>query len=262
MTFNNLDKSLERFEQDVKESASVLSSSLHNKMIFFMKLTNLRVYIAPTSTLTVATCGLCSQKFDELSLFLVINPTEPDDYISFVIAHELAHLLLKKVTDLLAVTGRANDGSTELTSIMRLTSDSQEYGRELEEQVADLIALFILKKRNIELSDFTKKKLEKTSKKRKAVERFINIFGCSLESCNFIDDYEEKDDVKVVKNSFWYYAVTSGLSAIVNYFDDGLGDFAFFNMCEALEKGDVAFVNKAVREFKRYDKEQSAMLDC
>ena len=252
MIISVMDKKLERFESAVKGIANTFTDHLHNGIMFEFKLQIVKVFICRTSSTKTLTCGLCGKKGNTLQVFFFINEKNPDDYIYFVIAHELAHLLLKKMTDLLSVTGRANDDSTELTSIVRITSDSKQYGRELEEQVCDIIALFILNKMGItEFSDFMIKDLKKTARKRAIVEKFISIFGSSLNGVNYIDDYDELDDGRSrVKNDFLYCAVTFGLAHIVNLYDEVMGQNAYQNFCNMLESNNIKALNSELSRFE------------
>ena len=157
------------------------------------------------------------------------------------------------MTDLLSVTGRANDDSTELTSIVRISHDGKQYGRELEEQVCDILALYILNKMGItEFSDFLIRDLEKTAKKRAVVEKFIDVFGSPLNDGEFIDDYQEHEKgINTVKNSFWYCAITFGLVQIVNLYDEAMGQNAFQNFCRLLDGKNITMLNSEVKRFSR-----------
>ena len=251
MTFNITDKSLERFKPIVLEAAKILENDLNNKVIFTLKLQLVNVYIGFASSSKKHTTGLCYKNGDILHIAIFINPQDPLDYIAFVISHELGHLLWKKMTDVLSMTGKANDGSTEITSVLRITSYLEQYGRQLEEELCDIIGIRDIKKMGfLDFSDLLNKELQK----RMAVESFISTFGSRLDECDCIDAYENKDDGFAIKNSFWYFAVTSGLSQIVNHYDDVMGENAYYNLCEALDENDLGYFKGEIRRFQNIEK--------
>jgi hypothetical protein len=259
VTFNTIDKALERYEKVVLDAASTLENDLRNKVIYSLKLQLVSVYLGFTSKPQKHTSGLCFKDGDKLHVAIFINPDDPIDYIAFTISHELGHLLYKKLTDVLSMTGKANDGSTEITSIMRITDYSEIYGREMEEQVCDIIACRNIQKMGfVEFSDLLKKELQRTAKKRAAAESFISTFGKRLDECDFIDDYDKNGDTFAVKNSFWYYSVAFGLSQIVNSFDDTMGANAYFKLCEALDINDLTYFKSEVKRFQNIEKKRSS----
>ncbi len=256
MDIKILDKSLERYEGMVKAIAGEYESRLHNSTLFSWKLLVTSIIVIPSDA--KLTSGLCEKEGTSIRILLQINDSNPDDYIAFVIAHEFAHLLFKKMTDVLCVTGRTSDRSTELTALTRISFDGKQYGKELEEQCADILALFIIKKLGYTHSKFLDEDLKKSLRKRIVVEKLANVFGNHLESAEFIDDFKMENGVGYVKNSFWYFVVTFSFTEIINFYDEVMGKKAWLRFCEALDNSDkkenLEFVENAIKRLQKSSK--------
>lgn len=225
---------LQKYQDMVKAIAEEYCKRLNNSFLFEMKVSSLQVDMMSTQELTA---GVCRKIGNRWQIILAMNEKNGEAYIAFVIAHEFAHLLFQKVSDVLCVTGKASDGSTELTSITRISSNGLVYGRELEEHCADILALYIIQKMGYSLEDdFLKDDLAKTEEMREEIKKLISVFGKEIESGEFIDDYSvDANGYGVVSNVFWYYAVNNSLAEIVRSYDDFMGDNKFSELCEAFD---------------------------
>ncbi len=251
MNISVTNKRLQKYQDMVKTIAEEYCKRLNNSFLFEMKVSSLQVEIMGTSQ--DLTAGVCRKLGNKWQIVLAINEKNGDNYIAFVISHEFAHLLFQKVSDILCVTGKASDGSTELTSITRISSSGTVYGRELEEQCADLVALFIIKKLGYSVEDdFLQEDLAKTTEIREYVEQLISVFGDELNSGDFIDDYRvDESGCGVVTNLFWYYVVTNSLSEIVKSYDNIMGNNKFFELCGAFDNSNDIEVGFARNEIFR-----------
>ena len=253
MIIKSVNESVRKYTDTVEIIAKEFENSLNNKALFMYKLSILKVMLLPTSTNDIPTSGLCKKSGDNLSILIFVNENDPIDYIEFVIAHEFAHLLFKKMTDLLNVTGIVEDNSTELTSIIRIAKGGKEYGRELEEQLADILAIFILKKRGIAFSEKLRDDLKKTQTKREFVISFTDVFGKNLFECEKIDEFVLKSDASVflVSNSFWYCAVTFALPQVIAVYNKAMGRNSWKTFCDALDKSEFIKLEKQKEKFDK-----------
>ena len=256
MDIKILDKSLERYVGMVETIAEEYVSRLHNSAMLSWKLLTTSVLIIPSDA--ELTSGLCEKEGTEIRILLQINTSNPDDYVAFIAAHEFAHLLFKKMTDVLCVTGRTSDRSTELTALTRISYEGKQYGRELEEQCADILALYIIKKLGYKHSKFLDEDLKKSYRQRNVVEKLANVFGNHLDKAEFIDDFKMKNGIGYVKNSFWYFVVTFSFAEIINFYDEVMGENAWLRFCEALDdsskKEKLEFIENEIKRLQKHSK--------
>ena len=241
---------LQKYEDMVKAISQEYCKRLNNSFLFEVKLSKLSIEILPTHGLTA---GLCKKNANKWHIILAINYSLCDSYNAFVIAHEFAHLLFQKVSDILRVTGRADDNSTELTSITRIASNGKIYGRELEEQCADLLALYIIDKLGYSTEDeFLQSDLNKTKEVRESVEQLIDVYGDDLSTGEYIDNinFDEKG-IGHVSNMFWYYAINGSLTELVKSIEGILGFNKFSEICEAFDTKDLAVVGFAKNQISK-----------
>ena len=257
MDIRTRNDSLLKYEGMVKAIANEYLSRLNNSVLFSMKLATLEVILLNSEG--ELTSGVTRRMGSICQIVIAINEKNGNDYIAFVMAHEFAHLLIQKVTDCLCVTGRAPDGSTDFTAITRISQEGKFYGRELEEQCADILALYIIKHLGYSLdSAVIKLDLKKTEIIRGAVEGFINVFGASLNGCDKIDNYRVNKGFGMVSNSFWYSVVTFSFVEIVRLYDEVMGEGAFERFCTRLDNYDkennMDLIVMEVKKFRKVGK--------
>ena len=230
MVIKYKDTSLSRYGGLVRAIAKAYSERLNNNLLFKMKLEHLEVIVSRTCERL--TSGLTRTVDNTCQIFIALNEENGKEYIAFIIAHEFGHLVFQKITDCLYLTGKAQDGSSEFTAITRFDQYGNVYGRQLEEQCADILAIFILKKLGYTIeSPLMISDLKKTQRVREFVKKFTEVFGDSLEEHEKIDDFE----TGLVSNSFWYHAVTFSFSEIINLYDEVMGKGAFEFFCKRLD---------------------------
>jgi len=254
MDIKTRNESLKKYEGMVKAIANEYLAHLNNSILYTMKLAILEVVL--TNSEKELTSGVTRRMGSVCQIVIAINEDNGDDYIAFVVAHEFAHLLFQKVTDCLCVTGRAPDGSTDFTAITRISQEGKFYGRELEEQCADILALYIIKYLGYSLDSIVlKTDLRKTELVRGAVEGFINVFGSNLYRCDKIDNYRVNNGFGMVSNSFWYYVVTFSFVEIVKLYDEVMGEGAFERFSNRLDHyGEDQNIDLIMMEVKKFRK--------
>ena len=229
----NCKDSLNRYEGMVKAIANAYEEHLNNNALFSLKLDSLSVYLEKSKN--SLTSGLTHRFGKNSHIQVWINEDNGDEYIAFIVAHEFAHLLFQKLTDCLYLTGIATDGSADFTAIVRMDENGDFYGKELEEQCADILALYIIKKLGYKLSSTLVNDLEKTEAERITVERLIDVFGEDINKYDQIDYYKIENNFGFVANSFWYHVITFSFAEIVKLYDEVMGRGSFQNFCKNLD---------------------------
>ncbi|MBR4110105.1 MAG: hypothetical protein IKK43_00195 [Clostridia bacterium] len=209
----------------VKTVADEFLKALKNSIIFSAKLENVMITIEPIGIQTAGLTGTTDGENRESYVKIFVCEDDPVEFITFVIAHEFAHLMMINLNDILKLTNRANDGSTAYTAVTRLSSSGQEYGRAFEEAVADKLAMYIIKR--IYGNDGVKKVMNKLFERQKhqlkIVDMFTSIFGKKLENCSYIDEYSFSGNCGSIANIFWYKVVTFDFGRIINICNEVMG---------------------------------------
>lgn len=236
MKINIRDDSLSFVKELINDVVNAYENSLNEKFIFCAKLHYLEVNI--WSTVEGAdTFGICTQESQQKYILnLMVNAENTRGWNAFIIAHELAHLLIFSVEGL-KIAGEAKDGSTNFTAVARLSSDGSTYGDALEECIADYLALYIVRKLNLEDSQVRVYE-EKNELEFFIVEELSSNFGDTINNSEFIDSYtcdEEKDEINI-SNLFWSSIVTFTFEKIVNEYDKYMGNNSFKALNEDLEE--------------------------
>lgn len=240
---NSAGKDLEMYEKGIYRIVNRYTATLNNKAAFVPKLTDLEILLIKDDYRISS--GVCSRRFPcTVKLILFINPNISTMYNMFLIAHEMAHLLLINYTDLFNQCGLASDGSRNGSAIKRVLQDGREYGYDFEEMIANYIARFIVSAFDYDDRDgkYQKMLIEK-GKDFDIVEKFAGIYGESIQNKEFIDGYELRENRVFFNNPFWTNILSYSFNVHVNEFDRVLGEHAFEKFCAR-----VQYYNKASKE--------------
>lgn len=202
---------------------------LSNKMYFKMKLSCLMVKIYEVET---KTDGSFWNDVDnnELKVILSVNPNDSKKYIAFIIAHEIAHLLMCSVSDALVV-------SRKISAIIRVNENGVSYGDQLEELLADYLAHFIVSKMDIE-DENGQYAIHKhfCADKIKLISELESYFGESLMDMEHIDyevvkneknipcilsEYEEEEP-QYSANLLWYSVANDSFDKVIEIYNQTL----------------------------------------
>ena len=235
MKINIRDDSLSFVKELINNVVNAYENSLNEKFIFCAKLHCLEVNV--WSTVEGAdTFGICTQESQQKYILnLMVNAENTKGWNAFIIAHELAHLLMFSVEGL-KIAGEAKDGSTNFTAVARLSSDGSTYGDALEECIADYLAVYIVRKLNLEDSQVRVYE-EKNELEFLIVEELSSNFGDTINNSEFIDSYtcdEENDEISI-SNMFWTSIVTFTFEKIVDEYNNYMGRNSFKELNEQLE---------------------------
>lgn len=149
-----------------------------------------------------------------IKIILEFNPNQSKKYLAFIVAHELAHLLMCEINDIFSISGK-------VSTIKRLANDNEVYGSKLEELLADYLAHYIVSKMDYE--DETGEYAE-MAKKNAAKYNFVanleSYFGESLMKSDFIDftieKMEDEEGATGEYNAFWYCIATNNFDMIID----------------------------------------------
>ena len=201
----NCDPDSKVFEM-TKAVAGKYLECLNNKWIFEMKMKRLIVY--PFDLPVTCTFGATLNGQARNEVVLVYNETGSSKFLAFVIAHEMAHILMYPQRDLLAVTKRK----------IRYTLDGKECSRknvlqevETDEALADYLGFYIASKLDYEdnggaMEEYFRR--EKVAHRREVTSQLELTCGKPLMECEKIDEYHSQGDDLVISNSLWYNCVT------------------------------------------------------
>lgn len=234
MVIKVCEESLDRYQAIIENVAKTYVESLISHIPFDAKLKALTVKLTLESSRI--SWGLTQKAGNIYVIVLGINPNYSDTYNTFIIAHEFAHLLFARISDTIGIVGLASDGSKPFTNIVRQASDGTLWGEEFEEQCADISALYILKKMDIEVDSLLSKDLEKSKDRRSLCESFINSFGTSLEELPHFDEYITNQKFEGIPcNYFWYFVINSELSGLITMYNAKTFSNAFYIVISIIE---------------------------
>ena len=167
----------------VRNVADEYLKALNNNMIFAAKLANVTVSIEPIVIRTAGVTGTVGNGNLGCYLKMFVNSNDSKEFITFVIAHEFAHLMMINLNDVLRLTNRSEDGSTSYTAVSRIARSGEIYGSAFEEAVADRLALYIVSRiyGNDGVERLKKALTECEARQLELVDMLADTFGEKLE---------------------------------------------------------------------------------
>lgn len=209
--------------------------SLRNKMLFRTKLDNLVVHVYLSDTIITRGGCIYNPSEDLLKLEFYLNPKDSKKYLAFVISHEFAHLLFCHISDFLGLSGKAKDGSTNHSAIIRIDREGHSYGTYFEEVNADYIAHIIVSKLDYtdEYNQY-RNMMQGTRKEQEIVRRFEHTFGESLSNSEFLDMFLTKDNSSG-KNYYWNSIMSYAFNNIIDIYDEVMGEGAFRELSDKID---------------------------
>ncbi|CDC80242.1 unknown [Clostridium sp. CAG:465] len=205
------------------EIGNQIIKSLNNSLLFSTKFEMMQVTIEYSDD--EKTNGkLISMPDMEYEMKLTVNPNDKEEYIKFIIGHELFHFLFRNINKVMISDYCSSDDSFAETNVRRI-KDGKEYGIFLEEKLCDFLSLEILSK--LYKEKYTKYDLIKMVYNGKyevkdlsiyqMLSQIIETFG-KLPS-DKLDEYTEKE----VSNLLLYTAITGSMSLLINDFEECMG---------------------------------------
>lgn len=183
----------------------------------------------------------------KIGICYFINPDDPDIFIQFVIAHELAHLLFWNGNISFADYCEADD-SYAISYVEREDSNGK-YGLGLEECLADYMALVIicLIYPNLSKEEILQQLIDVEADSRIAnglieiTEKIIKLFDAEEQEIELHDPFDSivlnKDNGKCYpKNIFLYSICTGYLSQAISDFDRLYGEGAWKRLNKKINK--------------------------
>lgn len=217
--------------------------SLKNKILYRAKLENLIIKVELVDDRTTeGYCG-CMAMSDLITITLYVNLKDSKKFIAFVIAHELTHFLFVNPFDMYGLSGKANDGSTNLTAVQRIDKDGEYCAYYLEEFIVDYIAKLFMRKLDYDdLNGQYAQMVHDTIDEQEMIYRLESTFGTSLQTSSFIDCVAVSDSQERKSNYFWDSIMSFSFNNIIDIYDAVMGEEAFRKLCDKIDKyGDAKF---------------------
>lgn len=238
MQITNMHNDLRFAEGLINQVADEYMKALNNNMIFAAKLANVNVSIEPIIVRTAGVTGTIGNGSFDCYLKMFIHSGDSKEFITFVIAHEFAHLLMINMNDVLRLTNRAADGTTSYTAVGRIASSGKVYGSAFEEAIADRLALYIVSRiyGNDGVERLKKDLTECEASQLEIIDMLSETFGDELEKNGHIDEYVTNEDGGYISNMFWYKLVTFDFGTIIDIYNRVMDDHkAFYNLDRILD---------------------------
>ena len=255
---------LSRLEELAESVIELYKSKLFYFSFFEMKLRCLTVTIYDGSEIV----GLYMRKNSNLDILFMMPIDVNEKDFCFALAHELGHLCFDPVN--IEHDYCESDASVQITNIIRKSDDGKEYGKNLEESLADFFAVNIVAlmynmsydeaKKSIPDNLFSREKLE-------LAEKIIKMFSKK--------DFDKEDffDQKIIcdencvtdKNALLSEAISGGnMSTVIEDYDECMGKGAWKYLItlfdsykcanNVLENNTLSKIETEIRSF--YNKEQ------
>ncbi len=192
-----------------KEIANQYLSCLNNPAIFKAKLA--RAYISLYDLPVKRIHGFTQNNQSKSSILITYNEdVASEKHIAFCIAHELAHMLMYNLANRLFF----NKEVTYTTPNGIVVHVNDYFQLNLEEAMADHLALFIISKLDYDDSNHSLEKYladEQQMKKSKLISETEIKYGTPLFKCEMIDEFSVMDGNINIANALWYDCVTHAL---------------------------------------------------
>lgn len=211
-------------------------ASLRSKLNFKSKLDVLTTKIVLVPYETIAECAIDPEE-QSIQMTFEFNPNISEKFNAFVIAHEFAHFLFANLSDIYSISGKASDGSTNLSAVQRLLPNGNTYGYYFEELLANYLAHFIVGKLDYSDKDGL---YEKTKKEDETNSKIVNLFesefGQSLFEGTFIDEIFYDEDNLPRFNFFWNSIISFSFNNIIDTYDEEMGENEFHILCDMIDE--------------------------
>lgn len=199
---------------------------LRNKVLFKAKLDNLTINLRMNSGSSPS--GECDNFYtgESITMDLWLNPTYSHKYSAFIVAHEFAHLLLLNISDFTGLSGKAVDGSTNMTALRRINEDGSDYAEYFEEIHADYIAHVIVE--DLGFSDKNNQYAAYKSSTQKEIaiaKTFAGVFGPTIDISDYVDAIYANGNM--MGNYYWDSIMAFSFNNVINLFDQKMGKDAF-----------------------------------
>lgn len=216
--------------------------NLKNKVLFNSKLENLIIKVEIVNNRTTEGYCACTSLNDLITITLYVNLSDSQKFIAFVIAHEFTHFLFVNPFDMYGISGKANDGSTNLTAVQRIDKDGEYCAYYLEELIVDYIAKILISKLNYEDQNYQyAQMLCETSEEKELICQLECVFGNSLQVSSCIDCVVSGSEERK-SNYFWDSIMSFAFNNIIDIYDAVMGEDAFRKLCNKIDEyGDAKY---------------------
>lgn len=205
----------------ISEVSKAFISNLNNNLLLKSKLKEMQITIDYTNS-HLTSAKLISDAGCFYEMALCINENDSEEYIKFVIGHEIAHLLFRDINMLRTSCYCPSDDSFAETYVRRQTPDGKTYGCWLEELLCDYLSLVIL---------------SKIYEKRYSMEELVNMVETETNNYSTYDlteklictfgkpIYDKLDAFKdgEVENILLYTAITGSINVFITEYEELMG---------------------------------------
>lgn len=269
MQFNKIkDCSLLPYKEELKKNAKRITERLNfSKEVFEAKLKKLRVKMELTED--KESSGYLERNIPKKTstLYLGINPKDGFDFISFIMCHELYHLLYSSISPVMGTGYNASDTSYSVNHIIRYNYVHDEtIGSQLNEQIANLFAYeTVLHDKSI--CEVPSKKFKEVQNliegPMKSIKRLIAAFQIDEHTSYSLEDGKIINGI-FVPNNLFVYGITTGKSELfVRRYEEIMGDYAWGKLNKMIDKFFTSYdikygiaIRKELEQFERIFKKR------
>lgn len=245
-----------KYREVMREVAELILSRLqYTRPLFEAKLLKTNVIFIPTEEESSGALEIDYNK-NLIRITIKINESNSINFIRLIMAHELYHLLYASISPVAAMGYNFTDSSYQVNSIIRRNSTG-EYGTQLNEQIANVLAYETISKNNMlpeedrDISlwnDFTNFYNTFLSPIKELISAFNTKNG---RGWNLEEGYEF-DGKFIPENIFLYGSVNGNSEMFVRTYEKIMGEYSWQRLNKMI---DVFYIGNASKGIKPFDKE-------
>jgi len=256
MQFRKMDQSLLIYKEELKENAKRINKRLNfSREVFEAKCKKVRVHMELTPD--EESRGFLEKDFQNKTtkLCLTINPNDGFDFISFIMCHELYHLLYSPMSPMTGTGYNPSDQSCSINHIMRYNfSRGEVIGSQLNEQIANLFAYeTILHDKSIceEPSKKFKEIMSFIDGPMKPIKKLISAFQIDTQSSYCLEAGKMVDGLFVPNNLFTYGITTGKSELFVRKYEEIMGAYSWGRLNKKIDTFYTSFDLEDGKQIKR-----------
>ena len=209
---------------------------IKNKTLYTSKLDNLKMVVELIDDGdTTADCTHYTLR-DDIDICFFVNIRNSKKFIAFILLHELTHFLFVNPFDKYGLSGKASDGSTNLTAVQRIDKSRNRFAYYLEELIVNYIAKLLIKKFDYpDTSSQYTALFCYTADEVEVIETWAGAFGPSLRESCYIDCVVTNSGEES-ENYFWDSLMAFSFNNIVDIYEEIMGAGAFRKLCDKIDE--------------------------
>lgn len=208
---------------------------------------------------------------------MYVNISDSPQFVAYVFAHELSHMLVCTRRCSWNISDRSKDGCEPGSSCINryLPSEPDFFGRGLEESIADNLAMYVISRCRFSDEAGTYAQFAQEFECRQGFASLLAAaFGDPLKECKYIDEVaeipieaENYSDSKTdkapytcnrvfIRNKFWFCVAVNQFHWVIDAYNDIMGNGAWRKLCRHMdavqnEIASMGFSSEAGRKHQR-----------